>query len=148
MTLHVPAIVNLALAAELYLKSILVDGGSYPADHRLLVLFEALPSGKRLEVIKRCDQEGLVGADLLDFLAKDGEAFWKWRYAFETDSLSIGYHNLQVFTQALRRSIVEANPGMFPDIEPAVPPGPVVEGIFVSVNDQQTMLPCSLTRKG
>jgi hypothetical protein len=88
--LRIPAIINVAFAAEVLLKGILrAEGIEPPRDHKLAGLFALLPEHHRDGILTRVSNE----FDLFDErLASVSTAFEEWRYVYEKEALVIESH--------------------------------------------------------
>lgn len=88
--LAVPAVVNLAFACELYLKSLLMlETGTSHREHRLSVLFAKLSSEAQRDATVEFGPRSLK-----ERLDECSDAFREWRYVFELNSASINHSEL------------------------------------------------------
>lgn len=111
-----PMIACFALAAELYLKTLLVvEGRAAPKQHRLNVLFMLLPPSVQTEVAR--ETTGLLGiseAELVPELQQLGAAFVDWRYIFDAEGRDISLSTLIELCRALYRTILARRPDWQP----------------------------------
>ncbi len=98
----VPAVVCLAFAAELGLKSLLLSERNRKAGHELKPLFDALGAVTQDEIISYTHTQT---ESFHEYLEHVSDAFIKWRYIYETKGRqSVSVEFLLVFVRAVHRA--------------------------------------------
>lgn len=112
-----PGIANYAMAAELYLKALLVlEGREPPQKHRLDVLFAMLQERTQAAVAVHLKERlDLDRKALLQELQTLGAAFVDWRYIFDTEGRDISVATLVEFARSLYLVSVARQPSWLPD---------------------------------
>jgi hypothetical protein len=107
-----PSIACYAFACELYFKALHAALlGNAARGHRLLELFEGLPSAVQGSLRTRFAADlGSYGADLDGELAGLSEAFVEWRYVYESRGQILNQAALAVLAKALFETIRERLP--------------------------------------
>ncbi len=98
----IPFVVNSAFCVELYLKTLHEVQGQRPRGHRLLTLFDKLPTAVRAAVleagIRYQNERGirdLSAAGFRQFIADLDDAFTRWRYCHEVASPDTGVVHIE-----------------------------------------------------
>lgn len=100
-----PEAVNFAFSCELFLKTLLLFNEiPYKRKHKLEELFNELPKKYQLKIQEQCllKYGGEKDPFGLSFLSNVSDAFEKWRYCYEYDSLRLEIGFLQVLAKVLR----------------------------------------------
>lgn len=99
-----PQIVNLALACEIYLKTLLACAGITIREHRLSTLLRKVPEDYQNKINTLLYQrypitQNAFGYPHIELLSN---AFTEWRYSYEAKSLSCDISYLKAFAETLR----------------------------------------------
>lgn len=100
-----PAIVNLTLSTELYLKALIMKCcDSYPRVHGMIELFESLPEDIRVKLELSYSNAIKYDVTLYKTLQIHENAFVKWRYAFEPQNQDVVayFENLKIAATIIR----------------------------------------------
>ena len=108
-----PMITCFALAAELYLKALLLAGGREPPkQHRLNVLLAMLAPTVQADIMRHLRTlTGESDAELEKGIQQLGAAFVEWRYIFESEGRDIAVGLLVELARSLYEVIRTRQPG-------------------------------------
>jgi hypothetical protein len=96
-----PAVVNLCLAAELFMKSLIIGTGqTAPKTHELDKLFASLPDADR-SAVEAVYTASIPSAPLADLLAQVSKYFVQVRYGHEFNVFSYSEYPIMLFADAL-----------------------------------------------
>lgn len=111
VTPALPSVVCIAFAAELYLKSMIVERtGKMPESHRLDRLYNSLTTEQQKRVRRHYAQYAEVGKlKLKEHIGELANAFVDWRYAFE-GSKNVRIDYLFALARASFTAITEDHP--------------------------------------
>ena len=101
---HTPAVVNLAFACEVYLKTLLENQGIEIKTHDLSKLFQKLPEECQQDILKDVSEDGFSLVDVFGISEIDriSRVFEDWRYNYEHSVLNVDLGFLESFCKALR----------------------------------------------
>lgn len=106
--LLVPAIVNRALACEIFLKALLIHQGIMPSGrgndlHNLLELWKQLPDDIKTKILQASHYNANGQSAFEKNLEPIALAFFEWRYIYELKTASLNLQFLDILATALKQ---------------------------------------------